>query len=136
LRVSQFDGPGSIPGGIFGGQNGMGQVSSEYFGFSYQFSVPMRSLDFSIYLILPALGSTQPLTEMSTRNLPRGKGRPARWADNLTAVCEPNVYKMWDPRRLTTLWVPTACYRDSFTFFYHISSKQHFYFRLSYENSE
>jgi hypothetical protein len=25
-----------------------------------------------------ALGSTQPLTEMSTRNLPGGKGRPAR----------------------------------------------------------
>jgi hypothetical protein len=25
-----------------------------------------------------ALGSTQPLTEMSTRNLPRAKGRPAR----------------------------------------------------------
>jgi hypothetical protein len=24
-----------------------------------------------------ALGSTQPLTEMSTRNLPAGKGRPA-----------------------------------------------------------
>jgi hypothetical protein len=24
------------------------------------------------------LGSTQPLTEMSTRNLPGGKGRPAR----------------------------------------------------------
>jgi hypothetical protein len=34
------------------------------------------------------LGSTQPLTEMSTRNLPEGKGRPARKADNLTAVCE------------------------------------------------
>jgi hypothetical protein len=33
-----------------------------------------------------ALGSTQPLTEMSTRNLPGGKGRPARGADNLTAV--------------------------------------------------
>jgi hypothetical protein len=29
-----------------------------------------------------ALGSTQPLTEMSTRNLPGGKGRPARKADN------------------------------------------------------
>jgi hypothetical protein len=28
-----------------------------------------------------ALGSTQPLTEMSTRNLPGGKGRPARGAD-------------------------------------------------------
>jgi hypothetical protein len=38
-----------------------------------------------------ALGSTQPLTEMSTRNLPGGKGRPARKADNLTAVCEPIV---------------------------------------------
>jgi hypothetical protein len=28
-----------------------------------------------------ALGSTQPLTEMSIRNLPEGKGRPARKAD-------------------------------------------------------
>jgi hypothetical protein len=35
-----------------------------------------------------ALGSTQPLTEISTRNLPGGKGRPARKAD-LTAICEP-----------------------------------------------
>jgi hypothetical protein len=32
-----------------------------------------------------ALGSTQPLTEMSTRNLPGGKKRPARKADNLSA---------------------------------------------------
>jgi hypothetical protein len=38
-----------------------------------------------------ALGSTQPLTEMSTRNLSGGKGRPARKADNLTANCEPTV---------------------------------------------
>jgi hypothetical protein len=35
-----------------------------------------------------ALGSTQPLAEMSTRNIPGGKGRPARKADNLTAICE------------------------------------------------
>jgi hypothetical protein len=54
---------------------------------------PMRSLDFSIDLILPAgrtmaLELTQPLTEMSTRNLPGGKGRPARETDNLTAICE------------------------------------------------
>jgi hypothetical protein len=40
------------------------------------------------------LGSTQLLTEMSIRNLPGGKGRPARKADNLTAICEPTVYKM------------------------------------------
>jgi hypothetical protein len=35
-----------------------------------------------------ALGSSQPLTEMSTRNLPGGmKVRPACRADNLTAIC-------------------------------------------------
>jgi hypothetical protein len=34
-----------------------------------------------------ALGSTQPLTEMSTRNLSGGKRQPAR-TDNLTAICE------------------------------------------------
>jgi hypothetical protein len=38
-----------------------------------------------------ALGSTQTLTEMSTRNIPGGKGRPARKADNLAAICEPTV---------------------------------------------
>jgi hypothetical protein len=35
-----------------------------------------------------ALGSTQPLTEMSTRNLPGGKELSARKADNFTAICE------------------------------------------------
>jgi hypothetical protein len=34
-----------------------------------------------------ALGSTQPLTEMSTKNISGSKGRPARKADNLTAIC-------------------------------------------------
>jgi hypothetical protein len=38
-----------------------------------------------------ALGSAQPLTEMSTRNLPGGKGRQVRNADNLIAICEPIV---------------------------------------------
>jgi hypothetical protein len=33
-----------------------------------------------------ALGSTQLLTEMSTRNLHGGIGRPARKADNLTTI--------------------------------------------------
>jgi hypothetical protein len=55
--------------------------------------VPMRR----IFSNLPipsgrnmALGSTQPLTEMSNRNLKKetgGKGRPARRADNLAAIC-------------------------------------------------
>jgi hypothetical protein len=38
-----------------------------------------------------ALGLTQSLTEMSTRNLPGGGGagaRPTRKADNLAAICE------------------------------------------------
>jgi hypothetical protein len=34
------------------------------------------------------LGSTQPLIEVSTRNLPGDKGQPVRTADNLTAICE------------------------------------------------
>jgi hypothetical protein len=36
------------------------------------------------------LGSTQPLAELSTRNLSRGKGLPARKVD-LTAISEPIV---------------------------------------------
>jgi hypothetical protein len=32
---------------------------------------------------------TQPLTEMSTKKHPGGKGRSVREADNLTAICEP-----------------------------------------------
>jgi hypothetical protein len=66
-----------------------------------------------------ALGSTRRLTEMSTMNLPGRKVRPARKADNLTAICEPIVYKMWEPRRLTTIWAFTACYRYRFTFTLH-----------------
>jgi hypothetical protein len=37
---------------------------------------------------------TQPLTEMSTKNLPGGEGdkaRPEHKADNITAICEPIV---------------------------------------------
>jgi hypothetical protein len=37
------------------------------------------------------MGSTHPLTEMSIRNIPGGKKRPARVADNLAAVYKPNV---------------------------------------------
>jgi hypothetical protein len=35
-----------------------------------------------------ALRLTQPLSEMNTRNIPGGKGRPGCEADNLTAICE------------------------------------------------
>jgi hypothetical protein len=61
------------------------------------------------------LGSTQLLTEMSTRNVPGGKERPAREVDNFTAICEPIVWILWDLQRLTTLRASMAWYRDSFT---------------------
>jgi hypothetical protein len=38
-----------------------------------------------------ALGSTKPLTEMSTRNFPGVKKRSARRVDSHAAICEPNV---------------------------------------------
>jgi hypothetical protein len=38
-----------------------------------------------------SLGSTQRLTEMGTRNFPGNKKRPARGADNLVVIYEPNV---------------------------------------------
>jgi hypothetical protein len=38
-----------------------------------------------------ALGLAQPLTKMSTKNLPGGKEQPARMGDNLTTICEPTV---------------------------------------------
>jgi hypothetical protein len=65
-----------------------------------------------------ALELIQPLIEMSTRNLPGDIGRPVRKADNLTAICEPIVWKKQKTRRLTNLRASTACYRDSFKFFY------------------
>jgi hypothetical protein len=55
-----------------------------------------------------ALGSTQPLTKMSTRNLPWGKKWPASRADKLAAICA-ECLKMWEPQPLATLRASTAC---------------------------
>jgi hypothetical protein len=38
------------------------------------------------------------------------KGRLVPKTDNLILIYELTVYKMWDPQRLTTLWVSTAWY--------------------------
>jgi hypothetical protein len=46
-----------------------------------------------------------------------GKGRPEYNSDNLTAICELIIYKIWELRCLTTLWVSTSCYGDIFTIF-------------------
>jgi hypothetical protein len=55
-------------------------IPDELIGFFNWFNLSSRIM---------AMGSSQPVTEMSTRNL-RGvkKVRPARNADNLTAICE------------------------------------------------
>jgi hypothetical protein len=44
---------------------------------------------FSMYLILPA--ALWSWSEMGARNLPGGKARPVRKAENLTTICEPIV---------------------------------------------
>jgi hypothetical protein len=46
----------------------------------------------------------------------RSKARSALKNDNLTAICEPIVYKMWDPRHLRILEDSMACYTDSLLF--------------------
>ena len=59
-----------------------------------RYRIPMRWIFFNLpnpSIHTMALGTTQPLTEMSTRNLSGGKGRPERKADNLTVICEPIV---------------------------------------------
>jgi hypothetical protein len=57
-----------------------GTISDEVINF---FNLPNH------YSRTMSLGSTQRLTEMSTRYLPGGKGRPSHKADTFTAICEP-----------------------------------------------
>jgi hypothetical protein len=60
----------------------MGSISNEIIGISNCPKPSSRTM---------ALGSTQPLTEMNTRNLPGGKGRPAGKADNHAVIFVPIV---------------------------------------------
>jgi hypothetical protein len=41
--------------------------------------------------LIVVLELAQPVTEMSIRNLLGGRGQAALEADNLTAICQPNV---------------------------------------------
>jgi hypothetical protein len=62
-------------------------VSSSSYISSSSYSLLLRLLPFLIFHFL--LFSFQP--HYGTGNLPGGKGRPARKADNFTAICEPIV---------------------------------------------
>jgi hypothetical protein len=44
------------------------------------------------------LGSTQPITKMSTRNIPGGEKRPARRVDNILFYCYFTIYSIYIDR--------------------------------------
>jgi hypothetical protein len=76
---------------------------------------PIRVLDEVDFFNLPNLssctmapGSIQPLTEMSTRNLPEGIKLLARRADNLATIWA-ECPKMWEPQSLASLRASAAC---------------------------
>jgi hypothetical protein len=56
-----------------------GSITDEVIGFFISSNPSSRTM---------TLGSIQPLTEKSTTNFRGDKGRPARKADNFTAICE------------------------------------------------
>jgi hypothetical protein len=59
-----------------------GYIPDEVNVFFNSFNISSRAM---------SLGSTQPLSEISTMNLPGGKRWPAHKVDNLIAICEPIV---------------------------------------------
>jgi hypothetical protein len=62
-----------------------------------------------------ALGSTQPLVKMSTRNIPGGKGgRCVRLTTSLPSSIE--CHEIWEPKLRGTLWATPGLLRESFTF--------------------
>jgi hypothetical protein len=73
-----------------------------------------------------ALGSTQPLKEISTRiYLGVQGGRRVRPTTSLPSVSR--LPRICELRRLTTLWTSTAYYRDNFTFYFSLTMFCHLY---------
>jgi hypothetical protein len=82
----------------------------------------IRSLDYFqfIWSFQPHCGPggrTHPLTEMSTRNLPGGKGVPARRADNFSQSVSRLSRKFWSLDISKSYGPPIPSCRASFTFY-------------------
>jgi hypothetical protein len=82
------------------------------------------------------LSDTLLLAEMSIKSIKimfmGSRGRPARRAGNLTAICEAIVYTVWGTQHLTILYASTTCSGDSFTFFTSTKWGLHFLSRSSW----
>ena len=61
-----------------------------------------------------ALGSTQPLVKMSTRNIPGGKGGRCVRLTSSPSCAE--CHEIWKSKPPGTLWATPGLLRDSFTF--------------------
>jgi hypothetical protein len=88
--------PGSIPGGVT--------------GFFSDIFPSDRTM---------ALGSTQPLVKISTRDIPGGKGgRCVRLttSPHLRAEC----HEIWEPQSPGTLWATPGLLRDCCSLYFHI----------------
>ena len=72
-----------------------------------------------------ALGSTQPLVKMSTRNISWGKGGRCVRLTTLPHSCAESVLKIWEPKPPGTHWVTPGLLRNSYTFTYILQIIEH-----------
>ena len=65
-----------------------------------------------------SLGSTQPLVNMSTKNIPGGKGGRCVRLTSPTSRAE--CHEIWEPKPPRTLWTTPGPLRDSLPLFLYI----------------
>jgi hypothetical protein len=70
-----------------------------------------------------ALGSTQPLGKMSTRNILGGKGGRCVWLTTST-LSRVECHEIQEPKPPGTLWATPGLLRDSFTFTFTLRGHQ------------